>query len=250
MQKNVYDPETGSRSGATHVPSKPSAIPSPRTMPCRDSGLPHDTWTSGIVFERLRARERRTSTVFDDSKILASSSCGFGPGHTGNVLEHGREVRREPLSSSIFVPGFRRGAGVYDHTGGTYSHSGMIDYPRFPIFLDSRKLQSWKVNFKTELCSKTADLHLPMHWTKEVDMAKPIDEPLTSRSIVARNDFSNYDMLVAMTASALKGLLDTHVHLNTRESVEEQRAQKIRPLLERKTNCLHDLRAFPCNWSL
>ena len=33
---------------------------SPRTMPCRDSGLPHDTRnmaTSGNVFERLLARD-------------------------------------------------------------------------------------------------------------------------------------------------------------------------------------------------
>ena len=37
------DPETASSSGATHVPSQPFSFPSPRTMPCRDSGLPHDT---------------------------------------------------------------------------------------------------------------------------------------------------------------------------------------------------------------
>ena len=37
--KELYDPASGSSSGATHVPIKPSTIPSPRTMPCRDSGL-------------------------------------------------------------------------------------------------------------------------------------------------------------------------------------------------------------------
>ena len=49
-----YDPETASSSGATHVPSQPSVVPSPRAMPCRDSGLPHDTrnvvGTLGNVF--------------------------------------------------------------------------------------------------------------------------------------------------------------------------------------------------------
>ena len=30
-------------SGATHVPSQPSTIPSPRTLPRCDSGLPRDT---------------------------------------------------------------------------------------------------------------------------------------------------------------------------------------------------------------
>ena len=47
---------------------------------------------------------------------------------------------------------------MLSHTGGTYSHSGVIDYPRFPIselhlgkFPDSMEFQSWKVNFKTEI---------------------------------------------------------------------------------------------------
>ena len=38
--REFYDPETASSPGATHVPSQPSTIiPSPRTMPDRDSGL-------------------------------------------------------------------------------------------------------------------------------------------------------------------------------------------------------------------
>ena len=55
--------EAASSSGASHVPSEP--IPSPRSMPCRDSGLAHDTRTikgnSGNVFERVPAREGPTS---------------------------------------------------------------------------------------------------------------------------------------------------------------------------------------------
>ena len=41
--RESYDTESGSSSGATHVPSQPSTILSPRTFPRRDSGLPHDT---------------------------------------------------------------------------------------------------------------------------------------------------------------------------------------------------------------
>ena len=36
-------------------------------------------------------------------------------------------MRREPQNSSIPVSRFQRGAGVYDHTGGTYSHTSMTD---------------------------------------------------------------------------------------------------------------------------
>ena len=122
---------------------------------------------------------------------------------------------------------------MLNHTGGTYSHSGIIDYPRFPIselhlgkFPDSMEFQSWKVNFMTEVCSKTVDPHLTMHWIKEVEMGKSMDEHMTSQLITGRRDFTDFDMLDAMIVSALKRLLDLHIHFRKRESVEEQRAQK------------------------
>ena len=65
-----------------------------------------------------------------------------------------------------------------------------------------------------------------MHWIKEVEIATSIDGIMTSQSITGRRDFPDYDMLVAMIASALKKLLNMHVHFRKRGSVEEQRAQK------------------------
>ena len=74
--------KTASSIGATHVPSQPSAIPSPKTMPCCDSGLPHDTLDTvsilGNVFERPSAREGKTSTLFNNSKNWACSSLKLG----------------------------------------------------------------------------------------------------------------------------------------------------------------------------
>ena len=43
---------------------------------------------------------------------------------------------------------------------------------------------------------------------------------------VGRTEFPDFDMLDAMIASALKRLLDTHIHFRRRVSVDEQRAQK------------------------
>ena len=86
------------------------------------------------------------------------------------------------------------------------------------------EFQSWRVNFKTEVCSKTAYPHLIIHWIKEVEMAKSIEELMTSRSIVGRTDFPDFDMHDAMIASALERLLDKHIHFRKRVSVEEQRA--------------------------
>ena len=88
------------------------------------------------------------------------------------------------------------------------------------------EFQSWKVNFKNEVCTRTADPQITVHWIKEVEIAKSIDELMTSRSIVGRTDFPDFDMIDAMIASALKKLLNKHFHFRKRLSVEEQRAQK------------------------
>ena len=77
----------------------------------------------------------------------------------------------------------------------------------------------------TEVCTRTADLQITMHWIKEVEIAKLIGELKTSRSILERDDFPGFDVIDAMIACALKKLLNTHVHFRKRVSVEEQRAQ-------------------------
>ena len=51
-----------------------------------------------------------------------------------------------------------------------------------------------------------------MHWIKEVETARSLDELMTSRSIVGRTDFPDFDVLDVMIASALKRLLDKHIH--------------------------------------
>ena len=88
------------------------------------------------------------------------------------------------------------------------------------------EFQSSKVNFRTEVCAKPADPQITMHWIKEVERAKSIDELVTSRSSVGRRDFPDYEMLDAVIAFAMKKILNTHVHFRKRVSVEEHRAQK------------------------
>ena len=63
-----------------------------------------------------------------------------------------------------------------------------------------------------------------MHWIKEVEIAKSIDELMTSRSILERADFPDFDMLDTMITSALTKLLQTRMHVRIRVCVEEQRA--------------------------
>ena len=111
--KVFYDPETASSSRTSHVPSQPLNIPSPKSMLHRDSGLPLDTrntvGTSGNVSESLPpAREGPSSALFENSLNLASSSCGLGPGNTGNIIWN----MEEEWDESRRTPRFNQGIGT------------------------------------------------------------------------------------------------------------------------------------------
>ena len=68
---------------------------------------------------------------------------------------------------------------MLNHTGGTCSHRSMMDCPIIPFtewnlgkFSDSTEFQSWRVNFRTEVCPRKADPQVTMLWIKEVEIAK------------------------------------------------------------------------------
>ena len=77
---------------------------------------------------------------------------------------------------------------------------------------------SWKINLRTEGCVRTADPQVTMLWIKEVEIAKSIDELVTSRSVTGQPNFPDFDMLNAMIASALKKLLNTQSNFLKRVS--------------------------------
>ena len=107
-------------------------FPSPRTMPCRDSGLLHDTrnimGTAGNVFERPPAQEGLSSTIFHNSKNLASSSQELRP-DTVETARKNSEMKRESLNTKNSSPHFQSRSGMLNHTGGTCSHNGTLEYP-------------------------------------------------------------------------------------------------------------------------
>ena len=107
-----------------------------------------------------------------------------------------------------------------------------MDYPIYTIselhlgiFPDSLEFQSWKVNFKTEVCANSVLPQVTIQWIKGVEIAKSIDDLMASQSISGRRDFSYFEMLDAKIASALQKIVSS-VPFRRRDSVEEQRAQK------------------------
>ena len=150
-------------------------------------------------------------------------------------------MKRELLKTSIPLLHFTSGSGMLNQTGGTFSqlYDGLSENSFYGMeslkFPDSMEFQSWKINFKSEVCPRKADLQITMQWINEVEIVKSDDELLKSRPVVGRTDFPDFDTLDAMVASALKKLLNTQIHFRERVSVGEQRAQKTRPILTRKT---------------
>ena len=66
-----------------------------------------------------------------------------------------------------------------------------ISDSHFDNFPDSSEFQCWKTNFKTEVCSNSRYLAVAMLWIKEVEVAKSVDDLVTSRSVEGL-DFSRF----------------------------------------------------------
>ena len=103
-------------------------------------------------------------------------------------------------------------------------------------FLDTMEFQSWKLNFRTEVSMRTADLQVTMQWIKEIEVANQLTNSVASRSVTGQTKIHDFDMLDAMISSALRKLINTQFSLEEahqhavnlpKKSAEEQRAQKI-----------------------
>ena len=144
------------------------------------------------------------------------------------------EMKRESLNTSLLSFHFQSRSDMLNHTDGSFFSQ---NYDRLSENFCSRNwilgnfMTLW--NFKAgkptsglRFVPEQTILRSIMHWIKEVQITKSIDELVISRSIEERIDVPDFDMLDTMITSALKKLLNTQVHFRKSESVEEQRAQK------------------------
>ena len=150
----------------------------------------------------------------------------------------------------------KSGGGLSNHTGGTYSHSGMIQYPRFPDFgiasgkfpdlLGISKLDSQLQNWSMFEISRSSSHHAldRRSWESNViwrtgDIA--ID---CGAKRFHRLRYAWCDDCVCTEKTSRQSC-----SLPQKSKCRRAACSKIRPTLARETNCLHDLRAFPCNRS-
>ena len=127
-----------------------------------------------------------------------------------------------------------------------------MDSPRLPItemhlgkFPDSMEFQSWKKNFKNEVCTRTVSPQITMLW------------------INSKVNWRTHDIAIECGANRFPWLRNARCDdcvyiekasrqahsLPKKSKCRRAACSKIQPNLTRKTHGLHDLRAFPCNRS-
>ena len=244
--REIYDPESGSSSGATHVPSQPSAVLSPRTIPrCGSSGLPHDTrnitGTSGNVIERPPAQEGRSSTFFNNSKNPASSSQELRSDIAGNYNET-REWNEKRTVEYVNAFTTLRWCEWLPEISNYGIASGKISWLYGNSKLESQ-LQDWSLYKNSRSSSHNA---------------------LDQRSWDCNVSWRTYDIAIDCGARRFTWLryswcddcvciekASQHACSLSQESKCRRAAcSECQPILTRKTNCVHDLWVFPCNRSL
>ena len=87
-----------------------------------------------------------------------------------------------------------------------------------------------------------------MLWIKQVEVAKSMDELVTSRSVTGQHNFPDFDLLDGDCVS----LEESHRHavnLPKESKCRTATSSEFRLILARKTNCVPDLQELPCNRS-
>ena len=93
----------------------------------------------------------------------------------------------------------------------------------FDKFSTPATVASWKIRFKTEVCTCSQFTTEAMQWIKEVEMVDSVDD-LRSSSSIRCISMPNFEVLDARIASALNKIV--HIsHFKRRISLEEQKAK-------------------------
>ena len=238
--KFFQDPDSPSSFGSAHV-SHQALIPSSSKKPNRESRMQRNTREDmsipGSVFDCQLAR-RVPGELHNDSRNLAASS---GIQRREGIEKSGSE---KPFATNTFTLLFgkskekslddsNRLKSMTHHAAGigTCTQSGMTNpsHPSSEMHLgkipDRTEVQSWIVNFWTEVCSKAKNPSRALQWITEIEAAKSLDDLITPESTTGK-DFPDYEELDLMMASAFKRCYDKQTHFRKKISVEEQRAQK------------------------
>ena len=161
-------------------------------------------------------------------------------------------MRREPKNLSILVPRFQRGGGILNHTGGTYSHDGMLGCPRIPFtewnlgnILDSVESSKLERNWCLSKNSRTSDHHALDQRTWDCHIKWRIYD----LAIDYGERFSWLRYAWCDDCFSVEKASQHAVTFPKKSKCRRAACSETRPILTRKTDCVHDLRALSSHQS-
>ena len=122
-----------------------------------------------------------------------------------------------------------------------------VDDLHFDKFPTPATFASWKMRFKTDVCTCSQFPTEAMQWIKEVELVDSVDELRTSSSIRGIS-MPNFEVLDARIASALNKSIHNS-HFKGRISLEEQKAQKEDRFLRGRQIAYLIYDQFPGHWN-
>ena len=150
-----------------------------------------------------------------------------GPAHTSTVEKSERPEQNQDLRCQSGPSA--KNSVIF--SGGDSSKNYGADQQRLQIsdlhldkFPTPATFASWKIRFKTEVCTCSQFPTEAMQWIKEVELVDSVDE-LRSSSSTRGISMPNFEVLDARIASALNKIIHNS-QFKRRISLEEQKAQK------------------------
>ena len=125
-----------------------------------------------------------------------------------------------PSARNSFVPS----EGTFSKNYGADQRRLQISELHFDKCPTPTTFASWKMRFKTEVCTCSQFPTEPMHWIKEVEMVDSVDEIKSSCSVRGIR-MPDFEVLDARIASALNRIIHNS-HFKRRVSLEEVKAHK------------------------
>ena len=229
--KDFQDAESV-RSGNSHVTSRPVSFPPhplPEGMlrhafvsPCRREGPP-SIWDTHGISGNVFANPHASSSAPYPQELNQWNSSTEEPLHSTTVEKSERPEQNQDLrcqsgpsaKNSVIFSG-----GDSSKNYGADQQRLQISDLQFDMFHTPATFASWKIRFKTDVCTCSQFPTEAMQWIKEVELVDSVDELRTSSSIRGIS-MPNFEVLDARIASALNKIIHNS-HFKRRISLEEQ----------------------------
>ena len=236
MIQKIFQDAESSRSGNSHVTSRPVSFPPhpiPEGMLSRSIGMPSrregppSIWDTHGISGNVFVNPVASSSAPYPQELNQWSSSIEEPLHSSTVEKSERRTQDQDqrcqsgpsAKNSVILSG-----GDFSKNYGADQQRLQISDLHFDKFPTSATFAGWKIGFKTEVCTCSQFPTEAMLWIKEVEMVDSVDDSMSSSSFKGIQ-MPIFEVLDARIASALNRIIHDS-HFQRRVSLEEQKAQK------------------------